>query len=229
MVEIGFDILSDLRLDPNETFNWENKATSLYCVLAGNVTHNMRTLWQTLGHLSKFYQGIFYIPGPLEYVSGDDVEKRTADIQQIVNRVPNVAFLHQHVVIIDGIAILGCNGWEDDNPNFNHLLDSLRLDDVAYLNKSIDRLQRHIDVKKVLLVSSAVPKKELYFGLVPPRAEDTIHLDFALGSDTEHKVSHWAFGTTEKIVDTTIGNINYVNNPYFRKLPYWPKRITITV
>lgn len=229
MVDIGFDILSDLRLDPNETFNWENKATSLYCVLAGNVTHNMRTLWQTLGHLSKFYQGIFYIPGPLEYISGDDVEKRTADIQQIVSRVPNVALLHQHVVIIDGIAILGCNGWEDENPNFQHLLTSLRLDDVAYLNKSIDRLQRHIDVKKILVVSSAVPKKELYFGLAPPRAEDTIHLDFALGNDTEHKVSHWAFGTTEKIVDTTIGNINYINNPYFRKLPYWPKRISIKV
>lgn len=229
MVDIGFDILSDLRLDPNETFNWENKATSLYCVLAGNVTHNMRTLWQTLGHLSKFYQGIFYIPGPLEYISGDDVEKRTADIQQIVSRVPNVALLHQHVVIVDGIAILGCNGWEDYNPNFQHLITSLRLDDVAYLNKSIDRLQRHIDVKKILVVSSAVPKKELYFGLIPPSAEDTIHLDFALGNDTEHKVSHWAFGTTEKIVDTTISNINYINNPYFRKLPYWPKRISIKV
>ena len=228
-MEIGFDILSDLRLDPNESFNWENKATSLYCVLAGNVTHNMRTLWQTLGHLSKFYQGIFYIPGPLEYVSGDDVEKRTADIQQIAGRVPNVAVLHQHVVIVDGIAILGCNGWEDENPNFQHLLTSLRLEDIAYLNKSIDRLQRHIDVKKILVVSSAVPKKELYFGLAPPRAEEAIHLDFALGNDTEHKVSHWAFGTTEKIVDTTIGNINYVNNPYFRKLPYWPKRISIKV
>jgi hypothetical protein len=228
-MEIGFDILSDLRLDPNESFNWENKATSLYCVLAGNVTHNMRTLWQTLGHLSKFYQGIFYIPGPLEYVSGDDVEKRTADIQQIASRVPNVAILHQHVVIVDGIAILGCNGWEDNNPNFQHLLTSLRLDDIAYLNKSIDKLQRHIDVKKILMVSSAVPKKELYFGLVPPLAEETIHLDFALGNDTEHKVSHWAFGTTEKIVDTTINNVNYVNNPYFRKLPYWAKRISITV
>lgn len=228
-MEIGFDILSDLRLDPNETFNWENKATSLYCVLAGNVTHNMRTLWQTLGHLSKFYQGIFYIPGPLEYVSGDDVEKRTADIQQIASRVPNVAVLHQHVVIVDGIAILGCNGWEDENPNFQHLLTSLRLDDIAYLNKSIDKLQRHIDVKKILVVSSGVPKKELYFGLVPPIAKDRIDLDFALGNDTEHKVSHWAFGTTEKIVDTKINNVNYINNPYFRKLPYWAKRISITV
>jgi hypothetical protein len=189
----------------------------------------MRTLWQTLGHLSKFYQGIFYIPGPLEYVSGDDVEKRTADIQQIASRVPNVAVLHQHVVIVDGIAILGCNGWEDENPNFQHLLTSLRLDDIAYLNKSIDKLQRHIDVKKILVVSSGVPKKELYFGLVPPIAKDRIDLDFALGNDTEHKVSHWAFGTTEKIVDTKINNVNYINNPYFRKLPYWAKRISITV
>lgn len=229
MTEIGFDIISDLRLNPDDSFNWENKATSLYCVLAGNVTYNMRTLWQTLAHLSKCYQGVFYIPGPLEYITGDDVEKRTADILQIASKIPNVAVLHQHVVIIDGIAILGCNGWEDDNPNFNHLLDSLRLDDIAYLNKSIDKLQRHLDVKKILVVTNSVPKKELYFGLVPPKAEERIDLDFALGSDTEHKVSHWAFGTYEKIVDTTINHINYINNPYYKKLPYWAKRISITV
>lgn len=228
-MEIGFDIISDLRLDPNESFNWENKATSLYCVLAGNVTFHMRTLWQTLAHLGKCYQGIFYVPGPLEYVSGNDVEKRTADILQIASRIPNVAVLHQHVVIVDGIAILGCNGWEDNNPTFEHLLDTLRLEDIAYLNKSIDKLQKHLDVKKILMVSSAVPKKELYFGLASPKAQERIHLDFALGSDTEHKVTNWAFGTYEKLVDTHINGIHYVNNPYVRKMPYWAKRISINV
>lgn len=228
-MEIGFDIISDLRLDPNDSFNWENKATSLYCVVAGNVTYNMRTLWQTLAHLSKFYQAIFYIPGPLEYITGDDVEKRTSDILQIASTIPNLTVLHQNVIIIDGIAILGANGWEDDNPDFEHLLDSLRLDDISYLNKSIDRLQKHLDVKKIFLVTNAVPKKELYFGLTPSKAHQRIHLDFILGADTENKISHWAFGTYEKIVDTKIDNIHYMNNPYYKKLPYWAKRITITI
>jgi hypothetical protein len=228
-MEIGFDIIGDLRLDPNESFNWENKATSLYCVITGNVTYNMRTLWQTLAHLSKFYQALFYIPGPLEYISGDDADKRTLEILQLAKTIPNLTVLYQNVVIIDGIAILGCNGWEDENPDFEHLLNTLRLDDIAYLNKSIDRLQKHLDVKKIFIVSSAVPKKELYFGLEPAKAHKRVHLDFALGGDTEHKVTHWAFGTYEKLVDTNINNVRYVNNPYYKKLPYWAKRITIDV
>lgn len=228
-MEIGFDIISDLRLGPNDSFNWENKPTSLYCVVAGNATYHMRTLWQTLAHLGKLYQGIFYIPGPLEYITGNDVEKRTSEILHVASKIPNVAVLHQNVVIVDGIAILGCNGWEDNNPSFEHLLDTLRLEDIAYLNKSIDKLQKHLDVKKILMVSSAVPKKELYYGLVSPKAQERIHLDFALGSDTEHKVTHWAFGTSEKLVDTNINGIHYINNPFIRKMPYWAKRISINI
>lgn len=228
-MEIGFDIISDLKLEPSEQFNWEDKVTSLYCIVAGNVTYDMRTLHKVLSHLGKCYQGVFYVPGPLEYFSGNDAEKRTTEIQQLASRIPNIAVLHQHVVILDGIAILGCNGWDDDNPNFEHLLHSLRLDDISYLNRSIDKMQKHLDVKKMIVVSNAVPKKELYFGLVPPKAENKMYLDFALGSDTEHKVTHWVFGTHEKIVDTSINGIRYINNSSCRKSPYWAKRITVEI
>ena len=29
MIDIGFDVLSDLNLEPNDSFNWHDKPTSL--------------------------------------------------------------------------------------------------------------------------------------------------------------------------------------------------------
>jgi hypothetical protein len=80
---IGFDLISDLNLSPEDSFNWEGKATSLYCIIAGNISEDLRTIKQTLLHLSKFYQGIFYTLGSLEYHHTIDVHKRTEEIHKI--------------------------------------------------------------------------------------------------------------------------------------------------
>ena len=77
MNTIGFDLISDLNLYPEDSFNWEGKATSLYCIIAGNISEDLRTIKQTLSHLSKFYQGIFYTLGSLEYHNTSDIVKRT--------------------------------------------------------------------------------------------------------------------------------------------------------
>ena len=47
MQDIGFDIISDLNLQPDDSFNWENKATSLYCIVAGNNSSDLRTVIQS--------------------------------------------------------------------------------------------------------------------------------------------------------------------------------------
>jgi hypothetical protein len=233
-MEIGFDVISDLRLSPNDTFKWTNKATSLYCIVAGNVSADTRTIIQTLGHLSKFYKGVFYIPGTLEYESISDIEYRNEELIAICELMDNVVILLHNVVIIDGVAIVGINGWgelpEDyDIENIQRLHE--REDDYLYLTKTVEKLQRHLDVKKIVVASSVVPKKELYFGqleenhLTPmiPKFESCIL------EDTEHKISHWIFGTYDNIVDITIDNINYVNNSYYGRKNYWAKRIAITL
>ena len=111
MQDIGFDIVGELFIEPNDSFNWENKATSLYCIVTGNVSSDLRTLMQVLSHLSKYYQGVFYVPGTLEYTNTNDVSTRTAEITQICANIPNVILLHQTVIIVDGIGIIGVNGW----------------------------------------------------------------------------------------------------------------------
>lgn len=232
MHEIGFDIIGELFINPNDSFNWENKATSLYCIVTGNVSSDMRVLVQVLAHLAKYYQGVFYVPGVLEYETAENIMERANEIAQICSRIPNVILLHQSVIVIDGIGVMGINGWSDAG-SLNTVPDMIRTaaryEDTKYLNATLEKLQRHLDVKKIILVSNAVPKEELYFGEEPTVVYDQIPLTSTLHVDTEKKVKHWVFGTYTKNVDTVINDIQYLNNPYLGKNPYWPKRLTVSV
>lgn len=232
MTTIGFDLISDLNLSPEDEFDWEGKATSLYCVIAGNISDDLRTIRQTLLHLSKFYQGIFYTLGTLEYSTSDDIEKRTNEIHKICRTVRNVAVMHHHVVIIDGIAVIGANGWYglfSRDLIIEATLEKNRNEDILYLKATLERLQKHLDVKKVIVVSNSVPSKDLYFGEHPESINTQLNLSIALLGDSESKVSHWVYGTYGKIVDTTINGINYVNNSSYKRSNYWAKRIEITL
>lgn len=229
-MDIGFDVISDLRLNPEECFNWEGKQTSLYCLVPGNISSDLRTVLQTLAHLSKLYQGVFYTPGSLEYSDTADITVRTEHIVNICSKIKNVAVLHHNVVLIDGVAVIGANGWgvdSNDFPDISTQIDNARIEDIAYLYKGIEKLQRHLDVKKILVITNAVPDKSLYFGQEPEFLQHTIPIINALETDTEQKVSHWVYGTYDKTVDTTRNNISFVNNGYYKKSPYWAKRITV--
>ena len=230
-MKVGFDLISDLFLNPEDSFNWENKPTSLYCLVAGNISHDLRTLVITLSHLSKLYQGVFFIPGSLEYQDVEDIDARTSEIMRACAKIKNIAILYQHVVIIDGVAILGANGWygnvEPSDLETELKVQEKRHEDIAYLKNSIEKLQKHLDVKKIILLTNSVPGPNLYFGEKPDFVDSQLSPNLILFADTEHKISHWAFGTHEKIVDTAISNINYVNNPKLNKKPYWAKRIEV--
>lgn len=232
-MKLGFDLISDLNLSPNDEFDWENKATSLYCLVAGNISDDFKTVIKTLHHLSSFYQGVFYIPGSLEYKNTEDIDKRTNEICRTCLQISNVAVLHQHVVIIDGVAILGVNGWYGNytpEGGIDELhMQGKRHEDIFYLRNSLNKLQKHLDVKKILILSNSVPGENLYFGEIPNDVRQQLPLNLTLETDTEHKISHWAFGTYGKIVDTAINDINYVNNPKLNRDPYWAKRIEVEV
>lgn len=230
--DIGFDIISDLNLKPNDSFNWENKPASLYCIVAGNISYDLRTIYVVLLHLSKMYQGIFYVPGILEYETADNILSRTAEIVAICENIQGVCLLHQQVIVVDGAAIVGVNGWSNVG-NIGEISDMAktiaRYEDLRYLNTTIEKLQRHLDVKKIIIVTNAVPHDNLYYGEEPDIVYDQIPLNEMLKCDTEHKVKHWVFGTYSKLVETEINGISYVNNPYIPKSPYWAKRLTVSV
>lgn len=230
-MKIGFDVISDLNLSPDDSFNWEGKSTSLYCLIAGNISNDLRTVRQTLLHLSKFYQGVFYTAGSLEYEGVDNIDRRTHELQRICRSVKNSAFLHHHVVIVDGIAIAGANGWYGNtlpsDEDSEKQIEQHRHEDLVYIKSTLEKLQKHLDVKKIIILSNSVPGPALYFGEEPVTVESQLSLDLLLPVDTEKKISHWIYGTYGKVVDTHINGINYINNSSFKKNPYWAKRIEV--
>jgi len=228
-MEIGFDIISDLHLKTDDTFNWEGKVTSLYCIIAGNVGPDIKTVSSVLTNLSKYYQGVFYIPGSLEYTNADNIELKTKELANVCKKIKNVTMLYQHIVIINGIAIVACNGWYGNTVSVNLETDSLilkhRFEDLYYLKNSIEKLQKHLDVKNIIVVTNSVPKIQLYHGEIPNILNPEISLDLILSADTERKISKWVFGMHNKAVDKKIDYINYINNPCYNQQPYWAKRI----
>jgi len=228
-MSIGFDLINDLNLSPDDDFNWEDKATSLYCVVAGNISSDLYVIYKVLMHLSQLYQGVFYTPGKLEFKDIQNYDRRISDICRFAKKLKNVAVLYHHVVIIDGIAILGSTGYygDEDNDNFEIVHGKSIYEDLIYLKSSLERLQKHIDVKNILVVTGSIPNNKLFFGEKLGTYESLPELDTICSYDLEKKITHWVYGSNEKIVDTNINGINYLSNPY-KGNPYWAKRIEIT-
>jgi len=225
---LGFDVISDLNLSIDDTFIWEDKPTSLYCIVAGNVSNDLAMLQTVLDTLGNCYQGVFFIDGALEHSTVIIREKRNKEIEDICKPLKNVIYLHDNVVVLNEIAIVAVNGWHGNYKPKNKMAEIELIcagyEDVSYLCSTVHRLQLHAEVKNIVVVSSCVPNKNLYYG-EHPNMQDTSPVTDALEYDTEKKISHWIFGTYGKIVDTVIDNINYLNNPCVNSSPYYAKRV----
>lgn len=231
MLLFGFDVISDLNLNPSDDFDWTGKPTSLFCLIPGNISDDMTTVTKVLKHLSNLYQGVFFIDGSLENSDIQMRDNRISELQAICSGLRNVIYLHNNVVVIDGIALVGINGWYK-NYNSNPIIDDfnakcLRLEDISYLEKTLERLQLHVDVKKIIIISNCVPFKELYYGECDN--DEEIYPGYVLYRDTEHKVVKWVYGSHTKQVDTTINNVNYMNNTKYDREPYYAKRIEVSI
>lgn len=228
----GFDLISDLNLTPNTEFDWTGKPTSLFCVIPGNISSDMVVLQRTLKHLSGLYHGVFFIDGHLENEDTFSRDYKVKEIQGICASYRNVIYLHNNVVVVDGIALVGINGWQDGFTD-NAIVDDFHVkcfkyEDINYLEKTLEKLQLHNDVKKIVFISNSVPLEDLFF------KENILNSDEfypgqVLGKDTEKKVKVWVYGSDKKIVDTTINGINYISNGKFDKEPYYAKRVGIEI
>lgn len=231
-MKVAFDVISDLHLKDAGEFDWTGKPTSLFCVIPGNISRDVQTVYKTLKHLSSIYHGVFYIDGSIENKDVSSRDQRVKDLQKISSTFHNVVYLHNNVVVVDGVALIGINGWYN-NYLENDIMDEFharcyRYEDIDYLEKTIEKLQLHNDVKKIIIVSNSVPSKQLYFGEFDNN-EDEIQPAYALYKDTENKVTQWVYGTYGKIVDTMLDSVNYVSNGKFDRQPYYAKRIEVDI
>ena len=239
-MQFNFDLISDLHLGPHETFDWTGQATSSVCIVAGDISRDIETVKETLKHLGKCYQAVFYIDGNNEHrhnlnmldISYDMLEDELVDM-------PNVVFLHNNCVIVDGVAIIGTNGWWtwdfddqiDDEQSKLWWMDAMKAsysttddiidlahNDTAYLISSVKRLQKHQGVKRIVIVTHTVPTKELIDHDV--ELSDTYKfnkmgnslMSLVFDEDTEGKIDTWCFGHYHNSIDRNINGVHYVNN-----------------
>lgn len=248
---MAFDLISDLHIETWDGFDWSGQATSAYCIVPGDVARDRKLVIDTLRHLSQCYQAVFYIDGNDEHrYYYNDLTHSYADLARQIKRIPNVVFLQDNVVVVDGVAILGTNGWwtYDLDPDVDAEQTSLWFQnqvqvgsdiakitgrmattDSTYMTQSVKRLQTHADVKKIVCVTHTVPMGSLIehdIALSDTFRFNTMGNSFmqrALSADTEKKIHTWCFGHYHGSVDQIRQGVRFVNNCRGRADTEWRK------
>lgn len=239
-MQLSFDLISDLHIDSRTNFNWKDQATSTICVVAGDVGNNREKTLATLRHLTTCYQTVFYIDGNDEHRSQlEFLDISYAEYTEQLNKIPNLIYLQDNVVVIDGVAVVATNGWwsYDFDPNIDY--DSCRtwytnkenitehaanniqlfaLNDAAYMINSVKRLQTHQDVKHIVVITHTVPLPELIdhdpliTGTERFNTLGNRYMRQVLDADTEKKIHTWCFGHYHNSVDQVHQGVRFVNN-----------------
>jgi hypothetical protein len=259
----AFDLISDLHIESWSSFDWTGRPTSPFCIVAGDVARDRAVLRDTLDHLGQCYQAVFYIDGNDEHrYHLNDIAGSYQQLEAQIQDIENVVFLHNNVVIVNGVAIVATNAWWtwDYDPSFEvdhcyhcfcqftdcdqhvpEVITGLARADAEYLKLGIQKLQRHQDVRSIVLVTHTVPYHHMVEhdldlnGSWKINGQGNSLIDQALDADLENKVTHWCFGHYHGRVDQTINGIRYVNNPrgrgdtQWRNMAFEPLRVEISI
>ena len=248
----AFDLISDLHVETWGDFDWAGQATSPVCIVAGDIARNIDLTVKTLAHLGECYQAVFYIDGNDEHRwQLDNLTQNYIELADKLAKIKNVVFMREHVVVVDGVAIIGTNGWWSYDFDLNIDSDlakvwfqdvyqinktavdnvaSAAYNDAAYLIQSVKKLQTHPDIRSIVVVSHTVPAPWLVehdIALSSSMRFNTTgnpHLELALNEDTEHKIHTWCFGHYHQPVDRIANGIRYTNNCRGRGDTEWCQR-----
>jgi len=236
---ISFDIISDLHLAHDTDFDWDNQATSPICVVLGDVCRDREQLRCFLRTVKKQYHSVLYIDGNEEHKDlWPDFRNSYQDIYDICADTECV-FLHDNMVVVNGIAFIGTNGWWswDFDPSIDRdqmhqwfadsyrcpqevadLITRMAETDAAYLANCIKRVQTMPDVRHVVVASHTLPRRELiehdpsFQGDYRVNVMGNTLMSGVLSLDRERKVKTWCFGHYHGTVDQVIDGVRYVNN-----------------
>lgn len=237
----SFDLISDLHRETWPEFSWEGLPTAQYCIVAGDIARDRALVIDTLEQLSEVYRGVFYIDGNGEHKDyAEDLGQSYRELELLVSQIPNVVYLHNNVVVIDGVAILATNGWwsydfdpamdvdqsvrwvqEQDSISYSAANDinGVAYHDAVYMFNSIGTLQRQRDVKAIIMVTHTVPSNWLVShdpeltGTWRYNSMGNSHMDLVFEGDTEKKIKTWCFGHYHRPIDMIKDGIRYVSNP----------------
>jgi len=238
---MNFDLISDIHRETWDNFDWEGQPTSQYCIVAGDVARDRTLVLDTLKQLSKVYLGVFYVDGNDEHKNyAEDLTNSYNELTELIAPMDNVIYLHDNVVVMNGIAILATNGWWSYDFDFSLDLEqsvtwvqhkdkisqmaaiginATAYRDAGYLANSVAKLQTYQDVKSIIIVTHTVPTPEIIkhdLQLVDSWRFNSMgnsRIQDAIKEDCENKIKLWCFGHYHRPVDTIIDGVRYVSNP----------------
>jgi len=260
IMSYAFDLISDLFLTNANQVKFNYKQSSPIAIVAGNVASDKEVLLEVLTNLSECYTHVFFIDGFFEhYGKWDRILETVEEIGEICEMFSNVTYLQDKVIISEGVAIVGTNGWWDykfdpkvdqdqavkwhrdkyklNDSDIESIL-SIAVQDAVYLYNSVGRLQKHGDVRNIVIVTNATPE----YSLVKHNSSlNETYRASVLGNsllsrvriaDTEQKLTTWCHGAYSSGVAESMGYTTYYNNPMKRlgqedNLIYCPRRIVV--
>jgi hypothetical protein len=246
----AFDLISDLHVETWDNFNWTGQATAPYCVVAGDVARDRGRLLDTLEHLGRCYPGgVFYIDGNEEHKDYiDNLGASYRDLAKDIDLIPNVVYMQDNVIIINGVALLGTNGWWtydfDSDFSVEESIQSIQdhfgitnseatnimgvaYNDAAYMINSVRKLQTHNEVGAIVIVSHTVPAPWIInhdldlVGNWRFNGMGNSHITRAIDEDTKNKIKMWCFGHYHRPFEREFAGIEYCSNPRGRGNTDW--------
>jgi hypothetical protein len=261
-MQFAFDLISDLHVETwAEPMDFKGRATSPVAVVAGDISEGRDTMVSVLENLSKSYQAVFYIDGNDEH--RHNIENLSAGYRSLVRQIKsikNVVYLQDNVIVIDGVGIVGTNGWwgfdfdltVDVEQSMEWYRDRRNLtaaavqgirkmsaQDATYMVQSVKKLQTHVDVKQIVMVTHTVPDPALIAhdieldGTHRFNCMGNRYMMQALAADTEKKIHTWCFGHYHGSIDQIRSGVRFVNNCRGRGDSAWgnhvyhPRRIVV--
>lgn len=235
-----FDLISDLHIEnwPDQ-IDWKGLGTSLVAVIAGDVSQDLETCYQTVVEISKHYRHVVYVDGNHEHMGHGNINGRRDDIQRMFAKYRNITYLYRNTVVLDSTAFIGCNGWfsfdfcepmMSKQECFHNFVSEgkdqavlfeqweMAMEDADHMANLISKLNVEPDVKEIVLVTHTVPNRVLTW--FP--GETNIHqlgmqgssfLELLPSKDNKGKIKTWAFGHVHQPVDQVLDGIRYVSNP----------------
>ena len=239
-MEFAFDLISDLHVNTWPKFDWTGIATSPVAIVVGDIACDRNDLVEVLTHLGKNYQAVFYVDGNDEHANYlNNLGQSYSDLVSRINCISNVVYLQDNVVVANGVAILGTNGWwgfdfdlsldsthcaQMYQEKFGITADAVKSiykmanTDAMYMVSAVKKLQTHQDVKKIIMVTHTVPDPVLIshdLSLVNSWKFNTMgnrYMRQVFDVDTERKIHTWCFGHYHNSVDQNRNGIRYLSH-----------------
>jgi hypothetical protein len=246
---IEFDLISDLHLETPE-FNWENRATSRFCLVLGDIAQDRRVLKHVLANLVENYRMVMYVDGNLElkqYLT--DLDQGYQQLKKDLKKIKNLNYMYDNIIVLNDVAFVGCNGWwnfdfhnQYSQQETEHWYQQVvgfpcdpaqislsSINDVSYLVHSIKKLQHHDEIRHIVIGTHTVPRIDLInhdLSLINNIKLNVMGhdlLDSIRNVDYKRKIHTWCFGHYHGRVDRIVEGVRYVNNCQGRQhSPYMP-------